>query len=96
MPERRRAAPSPRSTATWPSMRFPIGSSASSTASSGDIYDEGQVLRQTIEIEAEVGPGDSGAPLLDETGAMVGLLFAESEGVEDRPGRSTSPRSKRS
>ncbi len=51
-------------------------------ASSGDIYDQGQVLRQTIEIDAQVGPGDSGAPLLDETGAMVGLLFAESEGIE--------------
>ena len=52
------------------------------SASSGDIYDEGQVLRQALEIEASVGPGDSGAPLLNEEGAMVGMLFAESQGVD--------------
>jgi S1-C subfamily serine protease len=52
------------------------------SASSGDIYDQGQVLRQALEIEANVGPGDSGAPLLDDGGAMVGMLFAESEGVD--------------
>ena len=51
------------------------------TASSGDIYDEGQVLRETLEIEAELGPGDSGAPLLDDSGAMVGVVFATSTGV---------------
>jgi S1-C subfamily serine protease len=53
------------------------------TARSGDIYDEGKVLRQVLEIEARVGPGDSGAPLLDRSGDMVGLLFADSQGVED-------------
>ena len=53
------------------------------TARSGDIYNEGEVLRQALEIEARVSPGDSGAPLLDRDGAMVGLLFAGSEGVED-------------
>ena len=30
------------------------------TASSGDIYDQGQVLRQVIEIEADVRPGRLG------------------------------------
>ena len=53
------------------------------TARSGDIYNEGEVLREALEIEARVSPGDSGAPLLDRNGAMVGLLFAGSEGVED-------------
>lgn len=51
------------------------------TASSGDIYDEGQVLRQALDIEAEIGPGDSGAPLLDSRGAMVGVVFATSTGI---------------
>jgi S1-C subfamily serine protease len=53
------------------------------TARSGDIYNEGEVLRQALEIEARVSPGYSGAPLLDRDGAMVGLLFAGSQGVED-------------
>ena len=53
------------------------------TASLGDIYDQGQFLRQVIEIEADVSPGDSGAPLLDGSGEMVGMIFATSEGVEE-------------
>ncbi len=53
------------------------------TARSADIYNQGEVLRQALEIEARVSPGDSGAPLLDRNGAMVGVLFAGSEGVED-------------
>ncbi len=47
-------------------------------ASSGDIYDQGEVLRSVLDLEALVGPGDSGAPLIDENGAMVGLVFAKS------------------
>ena len=53
------------------------------TARSGDIYNQGEVLRQALEIEARVSPGHSGAPLLDLDGAMVGLLFAGSQDVED-------------
>lgn len=48
------------------------------TASSGDIYDQGEVLRSVLDLEAVVGPGDSGAPLVDEGGAVVGLVFAKS------------------
>ncbi|MGQ0849089.1 MAG: trypsin-like peptidase domain-containing protein [Actinomycetota bacterium] len=50
------------------------------TASSGDIYDQGQVLREAFDLRAEVGPGDSGGPLLNGQGAMVGMLFARSTG----------------
>ena len=52
------------------------------TASSGDIYDEGEVLRQVIEIEADVRAGDSGAPLINDHRQMIGMVFAESQGVE--------------
>jgi S1-C subfamily serine protease len=53
------------------------------TARSANIYDEGEVLRQALEVEARVSPGDSGAPLLDRDGAMVGMLFAGTDSVED-------------
>lgn len=52
------------------------------TAQSGDIYDQGEVSRQALDLEAQVGPGDSGAPLLDQRGSIVGMLFASSTGVE--------------
>lgn len=48
------------------------------TARSGDIYDEGQVLRKSFDLEAVTEPGDSGAPLIDVSGMMVGMLFARS------------------
>ncbi len=47
-------------------------------AQSGDIYDQGRVERTVLEIEAEVGPGVSGAALVDGDGAIVGIVFAES------------------
>ncbi len=44
-----------------------------------NIYDEGEFDREALDIEASgVGPGVSGAPLLDEAGAMVGMFFAHS------------------
>lgn len=53
------------------------------TARSGDIYDEGEVLRTALDLEAIVEPGDSGAPLVDESGSMVGMLFARSSDADD-------------
>lgn len=53
------------------------------SARSGDIYDEGEVLRKALDLEAMVEPGDSGAPLLDMSGSMVGMLFARSSEQED-------------
>ncbi len=51
-------------------------------ARSGDIYDEGQVERDALDISARVDPGVSGAPLIDSDGAVVGIVFARSN---DRP-----------
>jgi S1-C subfamily serine protease len=39
--------------------------------------------RAAIELVAPVGPGDSGAPLLDGTGRRIGVIFARSD---RRPG----------
>lgn len=47
-------------------------------ARSGDIYDQGEVLRPALELEAVIDPGHSGAPLMDPSGAMVGMVFARS------------------
>ena len=52
-------------------------------ARSGDIYDEGHVERDALDIQAELHPGVSGAPLIDHQGAMVGMVFAISNDREE-------------
>ena len=47
-------------------------------ARSGDIYDEGAVERTALDLQASVGPGVSGAPLVNWNGEVAGVLFANS------------------
>ncbi len=47
-------------------------------ATGDDIYGEGDVARQALEIEADIGSGVSGAPLISKAGELVGVVFAES------------------
>jgi S1-C subfamily serine protease len=46
------------------------------TATGTDIYDDQRVSRDVYFIASALRPGDSGAPLVDPTGAVVGLAFA--------------------
>jgi S1-C subfamily serine protease len=43
---------------------------------SGDIYDDGTYLRKGLEIAGDIGPGTSGAPIVQD-GLVVGVAFAE-------------------
>lgn len=45
-------------------------------ATGNDIYDDRRVSRDVIFVAASLSPGDSGAPLVDENGAVAGLAFA--------------------
>lgn len=45
-----------------------------------DIYGAEAVVRPSLEVEAVIAPGDSGAPLVDEMGAVVGVVYASSRG----------------
>lgn len=47
-------------------------------ARSGDIYDEGAVERAALDLDADVVPGVSGAAVIGQEGAVVGIVFAES------------------
>lgn len=47
-----------------------------------DIYDRTKVMRRVYAINATVVPGHSGGPLVDESGAVIGLVFGHSL---DRP-----------
>lgn len=47
-------------------------------ASGRDIYGRGQTLRDIYEIQADIIPGNSGGPLVDQSGNVIGVVFAES------------------
>ena len=48
------------------------------TASGRDIYGRGNTLRSVYELRADVIPGNSGGPLVDKNGTVIGVIFAES------------------
>src|SRR5699024_6265773 len=43
-----------------------------------DIYDSNSVVREVYSVRGIVREGNSGGPLLDSTGAVVGMAFARS------------------
>lgn len=45
---------------------------------SPDIYDNGQVIRQTFSVRGLVRSGNSGGPLVSEKGHVLGVIFAAS------------------
>lgn len=47
-------------------------------ATGDDIYGEGDVSRQALELAIDVVPGVSGAGVYDARGRLVGVVFAES------------------
>jgi len=49
---------------------------------SPDIYDRGQVVRETFSVRGLVRSGNSGGPLVSEAGDVLGVIFAAS--VSDR------------
>lgn len=49
------------------------------TAVGRNIYGRGDTSREVYEIQADVRPGNSGGPLIDQSGAVIGVVFAESE-----------------
>ena len=47
-----------------------------------DIYGDGRHEREGLELVADIGPGDSGAGLVDSAGAVVGVVFSSSRGKD--------------
>ena len=56
---------------------------ASHRASGRDIYGRDRVMRDILEVQAQLGPGASGGPLVDSNGAVLGVLFGQSEDHPD-------------
>jgi S1-C subfamily serine protease len=53
------------------------------SATGHDIYGHGDVRRQVYEVQATILPGESGSPLVDANGALIGLVFAASSNHDD-------------
>ncbi|PJJ72564.1 colicin V production protein [Diaminobutyricimonas aerilata] len=49
----------------------------------GDVYGTGSAPRDVYTLAADIEQGNSGGPLLDTAGALVGIVFAKSAEVED-------------
>ncbi len=47
------------------------------------IYGDGEVVRTVYQIEANVEPGNSGSPLVDAQGSVVGVVFSRSTAQAD-------------
>lgn len=48
-----------------------------------DIYGEGTVVREVLSLRADVRPGNSGGPVVNKEGEVVGVVFAASLDQDD-------------
>ncbi len=48
-----------------------------------NIYNEGTVTRRVYQIDANVQPGNSGGPLVDASGTVIGVVFSRSTAYSD-------------
>ena len=53
------------------------------SAEGHDIYGQQRIVRQIIEVQSKIEPGSSGGPLVDVHGAMIGMVFGQSEDEPD-------------
>ena len=57
---------------------------STSQARGRDIYNDGLVDRNIWQVAAQVRPGNSGGPLVDLQGHVIGLIFAASSTNPDQ------------
>jgi S1-C subfamily serine protease len=63
------------------------------TLSSEDAYGNGPVLRRIVALRGKVRPGNSGGPMVDSAGEVLGTVFAAVVGSSGPPGGFAVPNS---
>lgn len=53
------------------------------SARTTDIYREHEVVKQALELEAVIAPGDSGAPVLNSAGEVAGIVVSSTADSAD-------------
>jgi S1-C subfamily serine protease len=48
------------------------------TADGSNIYNQGTTIRDIYEVAANIIPGNSGGPLINSSGDVIGVVFAQS------------------
>lgn len=61
----------------------PAGVRSEITATGLDIYGQNQTVRAVYEVQALVRPGNSGGPLAEPDGLVIGLVFSRSPSTPD-------------
>ncbi len=56
----------------------PAGIASSLTAAGRDIYNQGTVVRNVYQLDANVQPGNSGGPVVEADGTVIGVVFSRS------------------
>jgi S1-C subfamily serine protease len=69
----------------------PAGIATRISAVTRDIYERGVVTKEVYEVDGVVQPGNSGSPLIDGTGQVVGIVFSRSTTDADVGYALTSP-----
>lgn len=74
-----------------PFTAVPAGIMANFSAEGRDIYGQGLTLRDVYEVQAVVRPGNSGGPLVEANGEVIGVVFSRSTTNGDIGYALTSP-----
>lgn len=69
----------------------PAGVATVITASGRDIYNQGSVVRQVYQLDTVIEPGNSGGPIVDADGHVIGVVFSRSTVTAKIGYASTSP-----
>jgi S1-C subfamily serine protease len=56
----------------------PAGIASSLLAQGRDIYNQGTVVRSVYQLDADVQPGNSGGPVVEADGTVIGVVFSRS------------------
>ncbi len=57
---------------------IPLGITRTINIFISDIYGEGRYERRGLELNGDIGPGDSGAAIVDADGQLIGIVFSAS------------------